>query len=241
MKIHEAASSGNLDAVQSEVQSGVSVDAIEDNGCTPLHYACKYCRPSIVSALVKLGADTGIRDLAGNLPIELAAACNCIEVVKVLLSHGAITHTDAPRFCALHSAAAFGNEEMVDLLIASGVNLEEVADGEEGRTAMHWAVQEGHYAIVSTLLDNNANVNSQDENGYTPLIQAVSEGNLDIVQLLLRRGANPNLSSKSCSTALHLAYRWTSPEMINLLLQYGADPNALDSEGRKAKDLAKSR
>ena len=45
-----------------------------------------------------------------------------------------------------------------------------------GRTALMMATQATHRKVVSILLNNGANLNSQDDNGYTALEYAVKLG-----------------------------------------------------------------
>jgi Ankyrin repeats (many copies) len=46
-----------------------------------------------------------------------------------------------------------------------------------GRTALHWAAQEGHRAVVELLLEKGADVEARDNDGRTALHFAESKGN----------------------------------------------------------------
>ena len=50
------------------------------------------------------------------------------------------------------------------------------------------AAYTGDTAYVQSLLDDGANVNTQDKDGYTALIMASSKGHTDTVKVLLDRG-----------------------------------------------------
>ncbi|OON23377.1 ankyrin repeat protein [Opisthorchis viverrini] len=60
---------------------------------------------------------------------------------------------------------------------------------QSGRTALHLAVNNRDTAMVTFLLECNANVNCLDCDGRTPIMLACIVGHLPAVELLLRAGA----------------------------------------------------
>ncbi|MGH0121758.1 UNVERIFIED_CONTAM: hypothetical protein FKN15_050431 [Acipenser sinensis] len=60
---------------------------------------------------------------------------------------------------------------------------------EEGRALLHWACDRGHKDLVSVLLQNKANINSQ---GRALLHWACDRGHKDLVSVLLQNKANIN-------------------------------------------------
>ena len=127
----------------------------------------------------------------------------------------------------LIEATRAGDDETVARLIAEGSDLNEATG--DGMTAVHWAAQSGHVAILESLLDAGAEVNATTRIGsYTPLHLAGSQANGAIVRALLQGGAEVNATtSNSLVTALHLAAQEAGgAESVKVLLEYGADPNA---------------
>ena len=55
---------------------------------------------------------------------------------------------------------------------------------------------------MKILLENGADINSQDENGFSALIMATNKNNLDMVKFLLENGANINLQDQFGWSAL---------------------------------------
>ena len=63
---------------------GVDVNMADVNGMTPLHWVAAAARPSIVSLLISLGADTDVEDNWGRLPTDLATGESRIDIIKLL-------------------------------------------------------------------------------------------------------------------------------------------------------------
>ena len=68
----------------------------------------------------------------------------------------------------------------------------------DGRTALFVASQEGHDAVVKTLLiEGNADVNFPDKDGYTALHLASEKGHVTVVKTLLKEcNTDPNIPTK---------------------------------------------
>lgn len=164
------------------------------------------------------------------------------------------------RGAALAQAASYGDVELVDLLVAKGVNVNHrVAD--TGQTILMLAAAHGFYTqcgndplvtsypgnskIVKRLLESGAKVDEQDAAGNTALILAAQLGRSDSVKLLLEAGANVHLANEHGWTALiHAANSSGSydeaniTEIIKRLLAAGAHVNAEDGQGKTALDYA---
>ena len=55
---------------------------------------------------------------------------------------------------------------------------------------LHIAAHKGHIPIIQYLINQNADVNSQNAKGWTPLMFAVEGNQLDAIQFLLESGGN---------------------------------------------------
>jgi ankyrin repeat protein len=125
-------------------------------------------------------------------------------------------------------ASQFGNLEKVKDFLKQGqdVNRKDAV----GLTSLHYASRYGHLAIVQTLLEHKANINSID--GATPLHLASREGHLPIVKTLLEHGANINSATAySKITPLHTASYAGHLEIVKELIKYGAHINCPDAYG----------
>ncbi|CAF3034284.1 unnamed protein product [Rotaria socialis] len=56
-----------------------------------------------------------------------------------------------------------------------------------GRSLLHYAADAGNYDVLKELVDNGANVNSNDKFGLTPLLAAIYEDHTDCVKYLLEQ------------------------------------------------------
>jgi ankyrin repeat protein len=105
----------------------------------------------------------------------------------------------------LHYAAADGDSQKVEALLASGLNAGAADD--DGWTPLHAAVQAWSPSICIALLKAGAPIDSQDIHGNTPLGKAVfeSRGRGDIIELLRAHGADPLLKNRHGVSPLKLA------------------------------------
>lgn len=104
-------------------------------------------------------------------------------------------------FCLapLHTAARFGREDLAELLIARGADVDTRAEP-AGDTALHLAAQYGQAGVATVLIARGARVNATTKFGRTPLHDAVFglagtsdlEGRVTVAKLLLARGADIN-------------------------------------------------
>ncbi|MEC9081490.1 MAG: ankyrin repeat domain-containing protein, partial [Verrucomicrobiota bacterium] len=88
-----------------------------------------------------------------------------------------------------YEIAAQGDFEKVKAIIKSGAIINPSYDLKKkyGGNPLFAAVYNGHYNIISVLLNNGANVNARDVNGETPLDWAISRNDIKS-DLMLRSG-----------------------------------------------------
>jgi ankyrin repeat protein len=129
-------------------------------------------------------------------------------------------------------AAALGKHRRVISSLKTGANVN--AHDTHGRTALHWASQEGHTTTVKLLIKHGARVDLLDGRGFSPLMLAIGEGHQKIVACLLAAGARVNQRCKPSDygTALVLAAAWNRLNIVRQLVSCGAHVNSKDSAGR---------
>jgi Ankyrin repeats (3 copies) len=143
-------------------------------------------------------------------------------------------------FCdtPLFSAARFGREDLADVLIAAGADLE--APNELDDRPLHAAATYGRAAVVKLLINRGADVHARGSGGKTALHAAAfgvgqpsdAEGRIEVARLLLAAGADVNARVPGSGfMPLRYATSWGSSntEMAHLLLSHGADPTGAES------------
>lgn len=81
-----AAIKGRLDWVQAMVKRGASIN---QEGWTPLHYACSGPDNGVAAWLISQGAEINARSPNGSTPLMLAAGYGALDLTPVLLKAGA--------------------------------------------------------------------------------------------------------------------------------------------------------
>lgn len=136
--------------------------------------------------------------------------CKTADVLKELLRFfpSLVMTTDITNSTALHTAAAQGHTEVVNLLLETDSNLAKIARN-NGKSVLHTAARMGHLEVVKALLDKDPSIGFKtDRKGQTALHMAIKGQNVEIVRELIK--PDPSLLSvedNKGNTALHIATR----------------------------------
>lgn len=186
---------------------------------------------SRVARAEKAGISARDQDLL-NLDFLDAVKCDSLSHAKEFLAKGASINTRSSRgeWNALMWAARNGNQEMVEFLLASGIDKEAASIG--GFTALHEAVGEGHTEIVKILLAAGVDMNAKNVSDYTAVSLAV--GHLPMLNILLQAGADPDIQNNKGRTALMSAIKRGEEDAVKALLAAGAKVDVEDFGGNTA-------
>lgn len=110
-------------------------------------------------------------DTKGRAPLHWAAASGMLFHHNILLV--------ANLQISLRNSVFFrlGKKKTADLLIKGGANVHAVDS--TGKSALHWASQNGKENVAELLIKNGLSVDSLDKNMRTPLMIAAKNGNLN--------------------------------------------------------------
>jgi ankyrin repeat protein len=180
----------------------------DEDGQTALHVAAGCGNEEIISFLLEQGALANSRDEDGATPFMMACEAGHMGVVTVLLEHvglQALQETNEHGLAALHYAAMWGHEEMVNFLMGQGAQAN--SKDEDGTTPFMWACGEGRLGVVRLLLQHIGPeaLHERDERGMTALHWACVKGRGEVVRALLIGGADPTVTDSRGRTPRDIA------------------------------------
>jgi ankyrin repeat protein len=90
-RLHQAAEAGDLPVVENLVSHGCEINAFDELGKTPLHYAVLREHFAVIEYLLRHGADVNAHDerVIGNTPLGEAAGTCSVQLAQLLLNFGA--------------------------------------------------------------------------------------------------------------------------------------------------------
>ena len=91
ISIHDAARTGNIEAVKQHLADGAEVNAKSSGGRTPLHDAAFSDLKEVAELLIANGADVNVKSKFGETPLDLAIINNETETADLLREHGGKT------------------------------------------------------------------------------------------------------------------------------------------------------
>ena len=230
-----------------------AADSTSPDGTTPLHLAVRADDLAKVNKLLASGADPKAANRYGITPLYLACENANPAIIERLLKAGADPNsTSTEGETALMTVARTGVVEAARVLLDHGAKV----DGREewhGQTALMWAVNEEHPAMMKELIAHGADVNAVSNinkwerqntaeprekwlpaGGLTPLLFAARQGCVECEQILLDAGAKINTTDPDGISPVLIAIINGHYDAAGFLLDKGADPNLADETGRTA-------
>ncbi len=135
------------------VDQDADVNHVSKFGLTPLSFAAEWCRAEAIRILVRGKANIEHKNNTGMTPLMIAARGKLGDpaaTVQALLESGAnIEAADFMGWTAIMHAAAWGNTEVVDVLLKSGADKRKEGSG---FTASSIAKALGHNEIAEILV-----------------------------------------------------------------------------------------
>ncbi|XP_033222957.1 ankyrin-1-like [Belonocnema kinseyi] len=226
--LHVAVANGTPFMIKALIEKGADTEACYVFDRTPLVEAIIENMPENVHCLLDSGVSVNYAengDCEINSPLHQAIDIQNLEIMKILLKHGAdvnaLSYNLPPIFIACGSKLGgydfvydddffpehYYDPEIVELLLDHGADIE--VRNEEGMTALDKSCETGKIEIVRLLLQRKATIN---EENFTTLRYAIIGGNADVVRVILKRtDESLNCSSVEYRTPLQFAIRQFRP------------------------------
>ena len=226
ISIHEAAKTGNEEALEMSLRKGSGltvatlsmnthalnrniIDEVDEDGLTPLHTAVKFLKSGCTRILLEHGADVFKEGPDKLIALHMAAR------------QRSRTQKEAKRksiFLQIEN-----EKEEIELNSSTVIN-QDIPPPEDLLNTLEVLIEYMKRAKRENPLDQ------ADSYGDTALHSAVSRKNHDAARMLIKAGANVNLQNKQRLTALYVNSGSGDEEMLEILLEGGADVSIKDEE-----------
>ncbi len=226
------------------VGQGISVNAKDDAGRTPLHFALEKGNHAAIEELLKLGADPVLRDNQLETPLYVASRKGDARAVDILLDHKKVRETIneyktyQEGYTPLMAAALHNHPAIIEKLCALGADVN--AHDNQNRHSLFIAAEAGQLDAVRTLLKLGSDVSKSEmctANKSSIVHWVMGKNYPDILLLLHRSGVNLNAQDGSGQTALYKACDSLDHDKIKALLDLGANPDIPTEFGKRPIDV----
>ena len=231
-------------------QEGTRYSALRDS-------IIQWPNDEIANLLIDAGADVNYVEQGRQLkcPVLISAiVMGNVKLVRRLLEKGANPNCErifqeGTRYSALRdSIAEWPNDEIANLLIDAGADVNYVAQGEKLKCpVLNSAIFKGNVKLVRRLLEKGANPNCERvfKNGtcYSALRDSIAEWpNDEIANMLIDAGADVNYAEQGdqlkCPVLISAIFMG-NVKLVRRLLEKGANPNCerVFKDGRRDSAL----
>lgn len=180
---------GKISIAECLLDHGADIHSADNAGYIALHCAAQEGHLEMLALLISKGAPLETRT-KGSLLTPLYVSCFATngsgESAKLLLQAGADKEATSDNLSCrpLHIATVQGNLEIVNELLAFGVEIDATSDGDAN--ALHWAKRGGHWRIIEALLSKGANPTLRC-NHVTRFFNAITHVRMPIYLQKIRR------------------------------------------------------
>lgn len=204
--MHAAARYGSLDTIELLLSLKADVNARTKGGITPLHEAARWGNLALIKLLLACGANEkarsderkGVVDYASPYYINamnwlnesrpLSRPERKLKELKHAINPDIAKRKDSMGETLLHDVGRWGREDLAELLLMNGADVNTKAESTE-LTPLHYAARFGNVDVARVLLSHGASVNACSKLGV-PLSLARRWNHKKMVSLLLTHGAS---------------------------------------------------
>ena len=234
--LHMAAEMGHVCVVETLLQYGADLEALNESHRTPLMCAARNGHSSVVSLLLQHGANMETTDDVGSTALIETAHHDRKDTMKMLLRAGANVNTrNKHGQSVLGVAICWEDYQQVKLILEYGQNLDmDIVSESDSITLWLLATKQSpvDMGFCQSLLRHGVDTNVSDKaTGKTVLMHAAIKGHVGLILTLLENGAAVDAVDKNGWTALWEASCGYNLNCMSVLLSKGANPNMKDNYG----------
>jgi serine/threonine-protein phosphatase 6 regulatory ankyrin repeat subunit B len=220
----------------------IDVNAKDSSKTTALMYAAKEGHNDVVSVLLQNGADPNSQDHNGETALTFSAYHGDVDVVRTLCQNmdTEVNIKNNNDEDALFSAVFQQHEEVVNVLLQHGADVNSVSPENDDYSPLLVASKKKNVDIVEALLRKGANLFHQEKKENTALILACEHGTEAIAETLVDRLGREDRwhweffvdeQNEDGVTALLLASARGYVEAVEKMLDRGGNPNKPGPDG----------
>ncbi len=204
----------------------------DKNGFTALHLADVNGWEKIITLLVDYGSDVNAQDRLGRTILHYAVKREDIQSLISYMRLGAdLTKAHFGGMAPIHCAAHVGNVGFLQKLVKID-GVKECLDlgDSDGRTALFYAIINGHEELFTWLVKVGVDYTRRDRNDTTPLGVALQCSRFPIALFLIKSGADIDSVDSNGRTLLSFAVQREDLVTVDYLLKKGADVDFADND-----------
>jgi cytochrome c len=149
--IHDAAKTGDVAAITAALDAGADIDASE-GGETPLYFAVKRGHLAAAKLLIERGANVNVGSNYWGDLLMFASVKVRVDLMTLLLAHGANPNSTINGESVLHVAAKNGCLACVKVLVEAGADVNALTYGACAiGTPIHLAIRYGYSQVADYL------------------------------------------------------------------------------------------
>lgn len=161
---------------------------------------------------------------------QLAGLGRLEELREAIQNWAYVNGRDLGGFAPLHFAAAYGQNDAIELLLQNGAKIN-LQNKETGNTALFYAIYNDRVSTIDLLHSKGANLEMKNKKGFKPIHYAVRYSDSTTMQKLTELGINVNSEWRDKITPLHIAAYFGNLDVIPVLVKNGANIHAKDKLG----------
>lgn len=171
-EFHQACMQDDIKKAYSLIQQGVAINALDQDGWTPLQMACLNNNVKLAHMLIHHGAQVNKKDTYNWSSLEIACLNTNSALVQLLLNNDAdVTiknYTDDGT--SLHTACIYNTLTIATYLIEHGAHIN--TTNRHAITPLYYACSKGHITLVQLLVHHGAIIDQSPTVNYPPAITA---------------------------------------------------------------------